>query len=61
MNTVPLGTRIEIRPAAFGRRYFTVNDRIGSGSELDIFTPNCQQAVNFGRRLERVRVLGKVK
>ena len=57
MNTVPLGTHIEISPAAFGRSTFTVNDRIGSGSQLDIFTPNCQQAIDFGRRMEQVKVI----
>ena len=56
MNTVPLGTRIEISPPAFGRSTFTVEDRIGSGTQLDVYSPNCQAAVQFGRRLEHVRV-----
>jgi len=60
MNTLPLGTRIQIRPAAFGRSTFTVEDRIGSGSELDIYQPSCTAAIDYGRRAEHVRVLGVV-
>ena len=60
MNTLPLGTRIEITPAAFGRSTFTVEDRIGSGSQLDIFQPSCAAAIAYGRETEHVRILGNV-
>jgi 3D (Asp-Asp-Asp) domain-containing protein len=60
MNTLPFGTHIEITPPAFGRSTFTVEDRIGSGSQLDIFQPNCIAAIGYGRRSERVRVIKHV-
>ena len=56
-NMLPLGTRIEINPAAFGRTRFVVLDRIGSGSQLDLFNPSCAAAIQFGRRTERVTVI----
>jgi hypothetical protein len=56
-NMWPLGTRIEVSPAVFGRRYFRVEDRIGWGSSLDFFNPSCSAADEFGRRVERVTVL----
>jgi 3D (Asp-Asp-Asp) domain-containing protein len=56
MNTVPLGTHVEISPPAFGRSTFTVEDRIGSRSQLDVYSPSCTAAVQFGRRTEHIRI-----
>jgi hypothetical protein len=55
-NTYPLGTRIVVSPAVWGRTRFVVEDRIGSGSELDFYNSSCAAAVAFGRRVERVHV-----
>ena len=49
-NTLRFGTRIRLDHPAFGRRYFTVEDRIGSGSELDIFNPSERACIQYGRR-----------
>ena len=59
MNTVPLGTRITISPPAFGLRRYIVEDRIGWGTSLDLYTPSCSAAISYGRRLERIRILGR--
>jgi 3D (Asp-Asp-Asp) domain-containing protein len=56
MNMLPLGTRIYLRPGLYGRHRFTVRDRIGWGSQLDIWTPSCGGAVRYGRRTQRVTV-----
>lgn len=53
MNGVPFGTRVYLRGAqAFlnGRRVFYVRDRIGHGTELDLWTPSCHKAIQWGRR-----------
>jgi len=57
MNTLPLGTRIVVSPAVFGRSRFRVEDRIGWGSQIDFYNPSCAAAVQFGRRTIRVRVV----
>lgn len=57
-NMWPLGTRLKVWPPVFGLTRFVVLDRIGWGSQIDFFTPSCAAAVNFGRKVERVRVLG---
>lgn len=58
-NWLPLGTRIRVWPPAFGRTRYVVEDRSGWGTSLDIWTPSCSAAWTFGRRLERVEVLGR--
>lgn len=55
-NSLPLGTRIWIEPKVRGRHRWTVRDRIGWGTQLDLWAPSCGQAVAFGRRVLRVRV-----
>src|SRR5687768_344478 len=53
MNGVPFGTRVHLRgPQTFlnGRRIFYVRDRIGHGTELDLWTPSCRAAIRWGRR-----------
>jgi 3D (Asp-Asp-Asp) domain-containing protein len=49
-NTLRFGTLIELDRPAFGRRYFRVEDRIGSGSELDIYNPSEAACIQYGRR-----------
>lgn len=49
-NFLPLGTRIRMDHRVRGRRWFTVEDRIGHGSQLDIFMPSCAAAIQWGRR-----------
>lgn len=55
-NGYALGTRLWISPSPTGRRRFVVRDRIGWGTQLDFWTPSCQQAIQWGRRAVRVRV-----
>lgn len=50
MNAVPLGTHIELSRRVFGRRRFVVLDRIGSGSELDVFNPSERACIDYGRQ-----------
>jgi 3D (Asp-Asp-Asp) domain-containing protein len=50
MDSVPLGTHIELSRPVFGRRRFTVLDRIGSGSELDVFNPSEDECLRYGRQ-----------
>lgn len=49
-RSIPFGTRVLID----GLGTFTVEDRIGHGSEFDIFTPSCDEADRFGRQHRRV-------
>lgn len=58
MNRHPLGTRITLKQKGpNGRRRFVVRDRIGWGSELDIWTPSCAWAYNvWGRRQVQYRI-----
>jgi 3D (Asp-Asp-Asp) domain-containing protein len=57
-NRHPLGTRIYLvgRPTFFGRRHFTVRDRIGYGSDLDFWTASCTAARTWGRRVVHYRL-----
>ena len=52
-NSYPLGTVIAV--AGYGT--YTVEDRIGHGSSLDILMPSCADAINFGRRNLKIRVI----
>lgn len=52
-NLVPLGTKIYIE----GYGYFVVKDRIGHGSQLDIFMDTYKKAIQFGRRTLKVYVV----
>jgi 3D (Asp-Asp-Asp) domain-containing protein len=59
-NRHPLGTRIRLVGAHFlGRRTFIVEDRIGSGSDLDLWSPSCSYSRRWGRRRIRYRVTGR--
>jgi hypothetical protein len=56
-NRHPLGTVILLdRPGPGGRRRWTIRDRIGWGSELDLWAPSCAQSRAWGRRFVRYRV-----
>lgn len=50
-NRHPLGQRLTVN----GQRYI-VRDRIGHGSELDIWMSSCADALRYGRRTVKVRV-----
>jgi 3D (Asp-Asp-Asp) domain-containing protein len=54
MNGPRFGTRLWAQRSPFGARSFTVEDRIGSGSQLDFWVPSCWQARAWGRRSVRV-------
>ena len=56
-NLYPLGTHLVLSPPVFGISEFVVLDRIGYGSELDVYAPSCAAAIDFGRRTETVRRL----
>lgn len=50
-NDYPLGTRIRLSVPAHGLRDYVVRDRIGWGTQLDLWTASCADAVAFGRRM----------
>lgn len=54
MNMVPLGTHIRVSRSPTGRKYHTVRDHIGWGTQLDFWVPTCWQARAWGRRTVRV-------
>lgn len=59
-NKHALGRRIRLRPRGrriLGRRTFTIRDRIGWGTELDLWTGSCSTARWYGRRAVRYVVL----
>lgn len=58
-NRHRLGTRIRLHGASFrGRRTFVIRDRIGWGSDLDLWSPSCSASRSWGRRRVRYVVLG---
>lgn len=52
-RSIPFGTRVSIE----GLGEFVVEDRIGHGSEFDIFSPSCGEARRFGRQHRKVTIL----
>jgi 3D (Asp-Asp-Asp) domain-containing protein len=56
-NEYPLGTRIEVSHPVFGRRVFSIEDRIGYGSQLDFYNPSEAVCDQYGREVIGVRVL----
>jgi 3D (Asp-Asp-Asp) domain-containing protein len=52
-NRWPFGTRIRVQHVGV----VTVTDRIGWGSQLDLFMTSCHAARQFGRRHLHVEVL----
>ena len=55
-NRHPLGTRITLSRPFMGWRKFTVRDRIGHGSSLDLWSPSCAYAVAYGRQTRTYRI-----
>jgi 3D (Asp-Asp-Asp) domain-containing protein len=56
-NALPLGTHILLDRPVFGRREYVVLDRIGSGSELDVFNESEAACLDYGRREVGFRVV----
>ena len=56
-NSMPLGTRIRLTKPVFGRYIWVVRDRIGWGTDLDFWTPSCSQALKYGRRPAKWRII----
>ena len=58
-RVLPLGTRIQINAGAYSGTYI-VADTGGAvkGRILDVWVPNCAEAMRFGRRSVSVSVLG---
>ena len=61
-RVLPLGTRIQMNAGPYSGIY-TVADTGGviKGRILDVWVPNCSEAVRFGRRSVQVSVLGRGK
>lgn len=58
-NRHPLGTRIRLtgrQAGPGGYRKYVVRDRIGHGTELDLWTGSCGEAIRFGRRRTSYRI-----
>lgn len=49
-NFLAFGTRIRLEHPVFGRSVFTVEDRIGWGSELDIYNSSEASCSAYGRQ-----------
>lgn len=52
-RSIPFGTRVVIE----GLGTYTVEDRIGHGSEFDLFTHSCAEAERFGRKHRHVQII----
>lgn len=60
-NTLPLGSMIKTnKPGPGGIYIWYVRDRIGSGSELDFWTPSCSDALRWNKPI-KFRVLRRGK
>jgi len=59
MNGVPFGTRFRILSGPLRGKIVTVEDRIGSGSQFDIWMSSCSAARQYGRRTIRIEQLGR--
>jgi len=57
----PIRSIVTLRPAAFGRHRFKVEDRMNpsDAASLDVFQPSCSRAIDFGIRHERVTVTSR--
>lgn len=58
MNNVPLGTRWRISGGPLDGHVLEVIDRIGHGTDFDIWFPSCAQAIEYGRRAVTVELVG---
>ena len=59
-RVLPLGTRIYLNAGGYSGSY-VVADTGGAvkGRKLDIWVPNCSEAIRFGRRAVSVNILGR--
>ncbi|MDQ3798778.1 MAG: 3D domain-containing protein [Acidobacteriota bacterium] len=59
-RVLPLGTRIYVNAGGYSGNYI-VADTGGAvrGRKLDIWVPNCSEAMRFGRRTVSVNILGR--
>jgi 3D (Asp-Asp-Asp) domain-containing protein len=58
MNGVPLGTSVQVLDGPLAGTTLVVADRIGHGSELDVWFADCEAARSYGRRAVRVALGG---
>jgi hypothetical protein len=58
-NTLRFGTTIVLDRPAFGRRTYKVEDRIGAGSQLDIYDPSEAACIRYGRQRVGYTVVGR--
>jgi hypothetical protein len=58
-NRHRLGTLIRLTRAVHRKRWFRVRDRIGHGSQLDVWMPTCGMAIQWGRRVVSYEVMGR--
>lgn len=54
MNLLSLGSHVTVSSSPLGTRHFTVEDRIGWGSQIDFWVPSCALALAWGRRQVKV-------
>lgn len=58
-NSLRLGTRIRLRghvTGPGGLRLYVIRDRIGHGTQLDLWTGSCSTALAWGRRIVRFTI-----
>ena len=55
MNNVPFGSQWLVLDGTMAGRVFVVEDRIGSGSEFDIWIYDCNSAIQYGRQQIRIQ------
>lgn len=59
-RVLPLGTRIYLNAGAYSGSYIVADTGGGvKGRKLDIWVPNCSEAMRFGRRTVSVNILGR--
>jgi 3D (Asp-Asp-Asp) domain-containing protein len=59
-RVLPLGTRIYLNAGAYSGNYVVADTGGGvKGRKLDIWVPNCSEAMRFGRRNVSVNILGR--
>lgn len=58
MNGVPLGTVWRVIGGPRDGEVFEVTDRIGHGTDFDIWFPSCDAAIQYGRRAVTVELIG---
>lgn len=59
-RVLPLGTRIYVNAGGYSGNYVVADTGGGvKGRKLDIWVPNCSEAMRFGRRAVSVNILGR--